>query len=100
MGDGFRIIAIGACGCYMIFFIIGMCTWLIGCNKDVDGGCLTRDVYNSTYSEKYIETDQCSECTHWCVNQFLLPLISTGARQRVEAHAARAGSGNQLATLG
>lgn len=48
---------------FSIFFIIGICTLLLGCNVSLEGQCIAYDVVDGTvYGYKFTEST-CSRCT-------------------------------------
>jgi hypothetical protein len=54
--------------CYLgplaVFVTIGLPCWIVGCNPDLPGGCLTRELDNMTYTGKVLVTDVCcSTCS-------------------------------------
>lgn len=50
-------------GCaFVIFFIIGICTLLLGCNPNLDNQCIAYDVVEATVYDYKFTTDTCSDC--------------------------------------
>lgn len=60
-------------------FVIGLPCWLVGCNPDVEYGCLTRQIINMTYVGKTLETGVCcSECSEErCTSTTSIPTCTT-----------------------
>lgn len=48
---------------FVTFLIIGMCTFFLGCNTDLDGQCLTYDVVEGVASRYKFTARVCTKCT-------------------------------------
>lgn len=53
---------------FVTSIIIGLPCWLTGCNPNVKGGCLTKDIISGNLTEIHISEYVCRKCTHYCNN--------------------------------
>jgi hypothetical protein len=54
------------CVCITVCLFVGVPTWLVGCNPRIAGGCLTRDIVNTTLVSKEPVGNQCCASTRVC----------------------------------
>lgn len=64
MSSSFHVI--WSCGCFLFLFVIGLPMWLVGCNPDVEGGCLTQEVVNMTLTSKKLISGKCCGSCQSC----------------------------------
>ncbi len=54
---------------FIICFIIGLPTILVGCNPNVENGCATREIWNGIVRDTNIKEKECSDCVSYCTNK-------------------------------
>lgn len=54
---------------FIICFIIGLPTILVGCNPNVKNGCATREIWDGHVKDTNIKVKECSKCVAYCTTK-------------------------------